>query len=87
LERQRRNLSQRDLAEKAQITQAALSRIEHGVDIRLSTLTELTRVLGLELILVPKELIGSIEYMISNKGKSSLEEELPPRFMGVAGEE
>ncbi|PCI48066.1 MAG: transcriptional regulator [Alphaproteobacteria bacterium] len=54
--RETKGLSQRALSEKVGIPQSHISRIENGaVNLQLSSLIELARVLELELILVPKE--------------------------------
>lgn len=47
--------SQRELGRRAGLTQAQISRFESGqVDLRLSSLVELARGLGLEVMLVPR---------------------------------
>jgi DNA-binding phage protein len=56
-ERVRQNLSQREVAEKMGVPQAHISRLEAGSDGRLSTMTHFARVLGLELMLVPKAMV------------------------------
>jgi len=48
-------LTQITLAQRAGITPEALSRAKKGGDMRLSTLKELARVVGLKLSLVPDE--------------------------------
>jgi transcriptional regulator with XRE-family HTH domain len=57
--------SQRDLSGKAGIPQAHISRIESGtVDVKISTLVELARLLDLELILAPRSSIPAVEALI-----------------------
>lgn len=57
--------SQRDLSGKAQIPQAHISRIESGaVDVKVSTLVELARLLDLELLLAPRSSIPAVEALI-----------------------
>lgn len=57
--------SQRDLSAKAGIPQAHISRIESGtVDVKVSTLVELARLLDLELILAPRSSIPAVEALI-----------------------
>ena len=57
--------SQRDLSGKARIPQAHISRIESGsVDVKVSTLVELARLLDLELLLVPRSSIPAVEALI-----------------------
>ena len=54
--RQAKGLSQRALSAKAGIPQSHISKIESGaVNLQLSSLIELSRVLGLELMLVPQK--------------------------------
>jgi transcriptional regulator with XRE-family HTH domain len=57
--------SQRDLSGKAGIPQAHISRIESGaVDVKVSTLVELARLLDLELVLAPRSSIPAVEALI-----------------------
>lgn len=59
--RRLKGLSQRDLSKKAGLTQAHLSRIESGaIDLKLSTLLELARLLDLEPTLVPRTAISAV---------------------------
>ena len=59
--RERKGLSQRALGAKAGIPQSHISRIENGaVDLRLSSLVELARVLDLELTLVPRRKLPAV---------------------------
>lgn len=62
------NLSQKELASKLGITQSQISNLERAaVDPRLSTLQDIVRVLDLELVLVPRKLIPTIEGLIRRK--------------------
>lgn len=64
--RKEQGLSQAELARRLRMTQAQIARIENGLtDPRLSTLTELARALGLEPILLPKQLLPSVSYQIA----------------------
>jgi HTH-type transcriptional regulator/antitoxin HipB len=82
-ERLRRSWSQQDLATRAGLTQSQLSRIEHGADVRLSTLLEIVRILDLDIRLVPKELLGSIDHIVSSRNNPAAAERDPPsRFAG-----
>jgi transcriptional regulator with XRE-family HTH domain len=57
--------SQRDLSGKAGIPQAHISRIESGaVDVKVSTLVELARLLDLELVLAPRASLPAVEALI-----------------------
>ncbi len=63
--RLRKNLSQRDLAEKVGVPQSHISKIESGhVDIRISSLIEFARVLDLEFSLVPRKLVPAVQSII-----------------------
>lgn len=67
--------SQRDLSGKARIPQAHISRIESGaVDVKVSTLVELARLLDLELLLAPRSALPAIEALIreaeANRGRT-----------------
>jgi len=64
--RKEQDLSQAELARRLRMTQAQIARIENGLtDLRLSTLTELARALGLEPVLLPKQLLPSVSYLIA----------------------
>jgi transcriptional regulator with XRE-family HTH domain len=57
--------SQRDLSGKAGIPQAHISRIESGaVDVKVSTLVELARLLDFELVLAPRASLPAVEALI-----------------------
>lgn len=59
--RESRGLSQRELSARTGIPQGQISRIEQGaVDLRLSTLLALSRVLELEPALIPRALIPAV---------------------------
>jgi transcriptional regulator with XRE-family HTH domain len=63
--RLRKGWSQRDLSRKAGVPQAHISKIENGVvDLKLSTLVELTRFLDLELILAPRTSLPAVQALI-----------------------
>ncbi len=51
-------LTQRELAERIGLTQAQISRFEGGhVDLRLSSLVELARGAGVEVMLIPRKAV------------------------------
>ena len=52
-EGKKQGLEQKDMAEKAGITQETLSRAKKATDIQLSTLVRLSEAVGLKLTLVP----------------------------------
>jgi transcriptional regulator with XRE-family HTH domain len=59
--RERKGLSPRALAEKTGLPQSHLSKIENAeVDVQVSNLVEIARVLDLELFLVPRQMIPAI---------------------------
>jgi transcriptional regulator with XRE-family HTH domain len=59
--RKKKGLSQRALSTKIGVPQSHLSKIESGrVDIQLSSLIQLARILDLELMLVPKKLVAAV---------------------------
>jgi transcriptional regulator with XRE-family HTH domain len=63
--RRRKGWSQRDLSERAHIPQAHISRIESGaVDMKLSTLTQVARLLDLDLVVAPRTALTAIEALI-----------------------
>ena len=65
--RHRAGLSQRALADKVGIAQSHLSKIERAaVDPQISSLMEIARVLGLELMLVPKQLVPALQALKRN---------------------
>lgn len=60
-----KQLTQRELSRKVRLPQSQISKIENGtVDLRLSSLVELSRVLDLELMLVPRKLVPAVQSMI-----------------------
>ncbi len=68
--REAKGLSQRALSKLAGVPQSHISKIENGfVDLRLSSLIELARVLGLELALVPRKTLPAIKSIA--RGSSS----------------
>lgn len=65
--RERKGLSQRALSAKAGVPQSHISKIENGaVDLRLSSLVELARVLDLEFVLVPRKSVPAIKAIATN---------------------
>lgn len=72
--RHKKGLSQEALALKVGIPQSHISKIESGhVNLQLSSLIELSRVLDLELMLVPLVLIRSVEALQRDMDKKSIE--------------
>ena len=63
--RQAKGLSQRQLSQLAAVPQSHISKIESGaVDLRLSSLIGLSRVLDLELTLVPRKTLPAINSIV-----------------------
>lgn len=63
--REARGLSQRDLSARSGMPQGHISKIESGtVDLRLSSLVELARVLDLELTLVPRRALPAVQAIV-----------------------
>lgn len=63
--RQRKGFSQRELSAKSGVPQSHISKIESGaVDLRVSSLVALARVLDLELELVPKKTVPAIKSIV-----------------------
>jgi len=65
-ERARQGISQNSLARTLGVSAANLSRIEHGADLRVSTLLELARALGLEPMLVPKRAATAVRSVLED---------------------
>src|SRR5262245_13143288 len=60
--REDKQLTQRGLSALVGVPQAHISKIENGtVDLKLSSLIELARVLDLELLLVPRSHVPAVE--------------------------
>jgi len=66
-----RRLSQRALSELTGVPQSHISRIESGsVDLRVSSLVELARVLDLELTLVPRKSVPAVNSIVRSTGST-----------------
>ena len=80
-------LSQDALGKKLGIPQSHLSKIEQGkVDMRLSNFVDMARLLGLEVILVPKEWRPVIEGMLNANSQNNEEKSLPERLLSDSEE-
>lgn len=63
--RESKRLSQRALSKKVGLPQSHISKIENGaVDLQLSSLIELSRALDLEVMLVPRKLVSTVQSMV-----------------------
>lgn len=78
----RKGFSQRELSTRSGVPQSHISKIESGgVDLRISSLIALARVLDLELFVAPKKSVPAIKSIIrSSKGtqNNSLSDEDEP---------
>ncbi len=71
--RRRKGLSQRALSAKSGVPQSHISKIEKGgVDLRVSSLIALARVLDLELALVPKKSLPAIQSIVRRSTHSDM---------------
>lgn len=76
--RKAKGLSQRELAARAGMTQSHLSRIEKGiVDLQLSTLLNLARLLALDVVLIPVGLLPAVRVLASGR---EFPEGPPPKY-------
>ena len=64
-------VSQDNLSTTSGITQARISGIERGANARIATLVSLSRSLGMEFMLVPRELLPQAEALISGQDPES----------------
>ena len=69
--RQEKGFSQRELSAKAGVPQSHISKIERGaVDLQLSSLIELARVLDLDIMSVPRKLVPAVQAVV--RGEDSV---------------
>jgi transcriptional regulator with XRE-family HTH domain len=59
-----KGLTQSDLGSRIGQPQSAVSRIERGGDLRVSTLLEMARVLEMEPVLIPKHLVPAVHALL-----------------------
>lgn len=80
--RQDAGLSQRAVAQQAQVTQAQVSRVEQGGDVQMRTLLRIAQTVGLQMQLVPFDIAALTKQWMRDRGKGlSLEEfEAKPMF-------
>ena len=64
--RESKGLTQSDLGSRIGQPQSAVSRIERGGDLRVSTLLEMARVLEMEPVLVPKHLFPAVHALLGH---------------------
>ena len=69
--REARGMSQRALSARAGIPQSHISKIENGaVDLRVSSLVELARILDLDLVLVPRKAVSAVHAIVRRRDES-----------------
>jgi transcriptional regulator with XRE-family HTH domain len=80
--RARKGLSQRELSARSGVPQSHISKIESGaVDLRVSSLIALARVLDLELFVAPKKSVPAIKSIIRNsQGSHEDSEQVSPAY-------
>ena len=67
--RESKGFSQRELSAKTGVPQGHISQIENGaVDLRLSSLVEIARALGLELVLAPRKSLPAVKSILRGAG-------------------
>jgi HTH-type transcriptional regulator/antitoxin HipB len=64
--REAKGFTQADMGTRIGQPQSAVSRIERGGDLRVSTLLEMARTLEMEPILVPKHLIPAVQALLGH---------------------
>jgi len=82
--RKKAGLTQEQMAQKLGLTQARLSQIEHGQNLRLDTLESYARALGLELLLVPQRELRRVRSILNSTEPAFAGEERPSRFPSLA---
>ena len=80
--RKRKGLSQRELSARSGVPQSHISKIESGnVDLRVSSLIALARVLDMELCIAPKKSVPAIQAIIrGTTGWQDEREQVPPAY-------
>jgi transcriptional regulator with XRE-family HTH domain len=64
-----KGLKQKELGEKLGLPQSHISKIEKGeTDPRLSTIEDMARLTGMELMLVPGHLVSAVRAVVSGEG-------------------
>lgn len=70
--REKKGLTQRALSRKIKISQSHLSKIENGsTDLQCSTLVEISRTVDLELMLVPRQVVPTVQALLRGAKKDS----------------
>jgi transcriptional regulator with XRE-family HTH domain len=80
LRRLKLGLSQSELGNSVGMPQSQVARIENGsTDIRLSTLLEISRALGLEAVLIPQALLPAVRQLLAEHDRPELTNPAAPR--------
>jgi transcriptional regulator with XRE-family HTH domain len=80
--------SQRDLASRLRLTQTHISGIESGKVVpRYDTLLELVRILGRDLVMVPRALVPVVQALIRDHSQPEQEGEGEERSLYADGDE
>ena len=87
--RKRKGLSQRELSSRAGVPQSHISKIESGnVDLRISSLIALARVLDLEVVIAPRKTIPAINSIIRSTDKPANDNKaLAPAYQLEGGDD
>ena len=85
----KKGLSQRAFAKSIKVPQSRLSRIENGIiDLQTSNLLELARALDLELMLVPRQAVPAVKYLIRQSISPAASAEMIPLYdLGGEGDD
>ena len=76
--REGKNLSQRGLSKAVGMPQAQISKIENAaVDMKASTLIELSRALDLDVMLVPRQQVPAVKRIVGAAGQGASESASP----------
>lgn len=68
--RQQQGMKQSELGEKLGLPQSHVSKIEQGAnDPRLSTVTDMARVLDQELVLIPRQMVSAVRSLLKGQGE------------------
>jgi transcriptional regulator with XRE-family HTH domain len=79
--RESKGLSQRELSARSGIPQGHISKIESGnVDLRLSSLVAIARVLDLELALIPRKYLAAVNSIVGSANSEADGKPLRPVY-------
>lgn len=79
--RRTRSLSQSRLGHLLGVPQSYLSELEQGQhDIKLGTFNDWARLLDFELVLVPRQHLPAVSYLMSQSASQGHEQEAPPAY-------